>query len=255
MDRGRHAGQPISAQARRRHRYVGVRSPFRNGLARTRAGSRQFFDLVARRSRRLQNPDRISTVHPRLPAHVGVTMRRHHADEGTSMRPVRSCRWTKRAVRLHLKCSAGTAEMAPRQPAGNIRTEALRIGVKMKSYAQLNQSVAIHAGYTAILLGVLFGIIATSGSALAQSGPYDCSGLEGVALRNCRALNTAAASGSARPQSAQACWSALPDPRHTSAAASKVWPSAIAEPLMRRLRGEQPSKRAHQPAPGTIAPT
>ncbi len=72
----------------------------------------------------------------------------------------------------------------------------------MKSYAQLNQSVAIHAGHTAILFGVLFGIIATSGSALAQSGPYDCSGVEGVALSNCRALNTAAASGSARPQSA-----------------------------------------------------
>ena len=63
----------------------------------------------------------------------------------------------------------------------------------MKSYAQLNQSVAIHAGHTAIMLGVLFGIIATSGSALAQSGPYDCSGVEGVALSHCRALNAAAA--------------------------------------------------------------
>ena len=61
----------------------------------------------------------------------------------------------------------------------------------MKSYAQLNQSIAIHAGHKATLLGVLFAIIATSGSALAA---YECSGLGGVALSNCRALNAAAAS-------------------------------------------------------------
>ena len=68
----------------------------------------------------------------------------------------------------------------------------------MKSYAQLNQSIAIHAGHKAALLGLLFAIMATSGSALAE---YECSGLEGVALSHCRALNAAAASGSALAKS------------------------------------------------------
>lgn len=68
----------------------------------------------------------------------------------------------------------------------------------MKSYAQLNQSIAINVGHKATLLGLSFAIIATSGSALAA---YECSGLEGVALSHCRALNAEAASGSALAKS------------------------------------------------------
>jgi hypothetical protein len=68
----------------------------------------------------------------------------------------------------------------------------------MKSYAQPNQSIAIHVGHKATFLGVLLAIIATSGSALAA---YECSGLEGVALRHCRGLNAAAASESALAES------------------------------------------------------
>jgi hypothetical protein len=68
----------------------------------------------------------------------------------------------------------------------------------MKSHAQ---STAIRVGHRATLLGVLFAIIATNGSALAQSGSYECSGLEGVALTNCRALNPAAAREAAVAQS------------------------------------------------------
>ena len=56
----------------------------------------------------------------------------------------------------------------------------------MKSCVQPNQSIA--------LLGLLFAIMATSGSALAA---YECNGLEGVALTHCRALNAEAANGSA----------------------------------------------------------
>jgi hypothetical protein len=82
----------------------------------------------------------------------------------------------------------------------------------MKLYAQPNHSVALNARHTAMLLGVLFGIVATGGSALAQSGPYDCSGVEGVALSNCRALNAAAKSGSAQPQSAPGAWVGVAKP-------------------------------------------
>lgn len=70
-----------------------------------------------------------------------------------------------------------------------------------KSFAQPSQPIAIHAGHKATLLGVIFAIIATSGSALAQSGSHECSGVEGVALSHCRALNAAAASESALAQS------------------------------------------------------
>ena len=71
----------------------------------------------------------------------------------------------------------------------------------MKSHAQQNQPMAIHVGHKATLLGILFVIIATNESALGQSGSYECSGLEGVPLTHCRALNAAAASESALAQS------------------------------------------------------